>query len=561
MSITYEMSGASTNEIVVSDENKKEVINIFQVPSQSSLLVLEQKEQLLGQINPTVLFSNLSICADLFGVAYNAVNSMEGLQSAVWELRENMILAATDSANDYVNGFINHINKVPNYYNIAVKALLATEMNTEKSIKAFELITKEADAICKGTGELVDRFQSLINDAKAISKKITDTKAIDDKKKTELQENMASMQAMMDGLVVVQEDLDDEIGELTEEYKNLDKKIDKQVDQQFWLGITSTLSSAIGAGLNAYVSSTNAGMASKISSGLAQNSADKSQSSTVSNTQQSLTATKEKITALEKEITDLDTKLTSKTEELNNEKDSTKQETLKAEKQALADQLQLDKTNLAGLKAEEKSYTDVIAGIGAGLNNLGDKLDNQGNKIGSAIEAMTQRADSIAAKKSALRKEKREVLRKIAEYTKNVENSVVTANSLDLAIAALSAGIGAMGYIVSVLNDFYSFWTKVKSYCGNMASGEIESYFYLNEDDPEELKSIDFLSVIAENASKWVALKLVLVDYQNAFLNVYDKLQLQLKEDENSDKEVMWKRAITRSAGMSNIINSMAKGV
>ena len=52
-----------------------------------------------------------------------------------------------------------------------------------------------------------------------------------------------------------------------------------------------------------------------------------------------------------------------------------------------------------------------------------------------------------------------------------------------------------------------------------------------------------------------------LQDYQDAFHNVYDKLQAQLKEDEDPNPEVMWNRAIERSKGMSDLINAQAEGL
>lgn len=564
MSITFDL-GTTNNEITVHSGTLTEVYSLTKVPSYDSILVAEAKQLLLGRLNTTVLFKNLSTCADLFGIAYNAVNGMEGLQSAIWKLRQDLIVASSDSADDYVNGFINRINKVPNYFNVGVKSLLSTPMNAEKSCKAFELITKEAEVICKEAKELVVVFKNLTDNASDIAQKVINAKALDITKRKELEENVASLKAQMEGLTTAQKDLEDEIDELTEQYNKLDKKIDKAADQQFWLSITSAITGAIGVGLSAYSANTTAGMINKVSGNLSSNPNNptnpQGQSTTAQNTQKSLDTTNEKIAESETKINNLQKQIEAKNTAINAETDETKKAALLAEKKTLTDQQDLEKSNLATLKAQAKSYTEIITGIGAGLSNLSDKLDKQGNQLADSITALTQMADNIATKKSALNKEKREILQKIAEYTKTVENSVVTKNSLDLAIAALSAGIGAMNYIVSVLNDFYTFWTRIKSYCENLASSEIESYFFLNEDDPDALKSIDFLSTIATNACQWVALKLVLIEYQNAFHNVRDQLQIQLKEDEDPNPEVMWKRAIDRSKGISDLIKIQAEGV
>ena len=198
-------------------------------------------------------------------------------------------------------------------------------------------------------------------------------------------------------------------------------------------------------------------------------------------------------------------------------------------------------------------------GISAGLKDISGKLDAQGQKMEDTVSSLTQMADNISEKRSNLKREKREVLQKIAEYTAKVENSVISKNSLDFAIAALSAGIGAMNYIVSVLNDFYSFWINIKSYSENLANDDTGALIDLETE--EQIHDIEFLSNIATNACQWVALKLVLVEYQNAFHDVYDKLQTQLKEDEDPNPEVMWKHAIDRSKGMHDLLITQAEGI
>ena len=163
-------------------------------------------------------------------------------------------------------------------------------------------------------------------------------------------------------------------------------------------------------------------------------------------------------------------------------------------------------------------------------------------------------ADSVLKQKAAVRKEKREILAKIAENTKIVQNSVISKNSLDLAIAAISAGIGALNFIVSVLNDFYTFWLSIKVQTANMAQGEIENYITLFGDDPQELQSLDFYSMLANNAAQWAALSIVLSAYRNAFESVNEKLQKQLLEKEEAKPEVMWQRAIDHSSQIYPLI-------
>lgn len=562
MSVTFELTTTNT-EIMIKDSEKSETLNLLKAPIADSLLVLEMKRDLLGRLNSTTLFNNLSTCADLFGIAYNAVNGLEGLQSAIWKLRQKLIRVASDSADDYVNGFINRINKVPTYYAIGVQALFTEPIDREKAKKAFSLISNEANEICKCSKELVDLFKGLSDEANDIAQKVIEAKSLDVTKKNQLEENIADLKAQLKGLETAQKNLEDEINELTDKYNELSKKIDKAENKAFWMGITSAITSAIGVGLSAFVSSTSAGMASTITKNITGggNIQDPAagQSESLKNTQKNLEDTNKKISETKATIERLKKEIDEKTKEIEAETNDENKKKLLDEKTALVAQYDQANSDLNTLNSEAKSYTEIIAGISAGLKDISGKLDAQGQKMEDTVSSLTQMADNISEKKSNLKKEKRDILQKIAEFTAKVENSVVSKNSLDLAIAALSAGIGAMNYIVSVLNDFYSFWINIKQYSENLANDETGTLIDLETE--EQLHDIEFLSNVATNACQWVALKLVLIEYQNAFHNVYDKLQEQLREDEDPNPEVMWKRAIERSKGMHEIIITQAEGM
>lgn len=562
MSVTFELTATNT-EIMVKDSEKNETLNLLKAPVDNSLLVLEMKQDLLGRLNSTTLFNNLSTCADLFGIAYNAVNGLEGLQSSIWNLRQKLIRVASDSADDYVNGFINRINKVPIYYTIGVQALFDEPINKEKAKHAFSLISKEAGEICKQSKQLVDLFKELSDEANDCAKKVIDAKALDLTKRKELEDNVADLQAQLKGLDTAQKDLEAEINDLTEKYNEISKKIDKAENRAFWMGITSAITSAIGVGLSAFVSSTSAGMASTITKNITGGGSIQNptagQSEALKNTQKNLEETNKKIAEAKATIERFKNEIDEKTKAIEAETNEENKKKLLADKTELVKQQDQTKADLNTLNSEAKSYSSTIEGISAGLKDISGKLDAQGQKMEDTVSSLTQMADNISEKRSNLKREKREVLQKIAEYTAKVENSVISKNSLDLAIAALSAGIGAMNYIVSVLNDFYSFWINIKSYSENLANDDTGTLIDLETE--EQIYDIEFLSNIATNACQWVALKLVLVEYQNAFHDVYDKLQTQLKEDEDSNPEVMWKRAIDRSKGMHDLLITQAEGI
>lgn len=558
MSITFELT-EDVKEIRVSNGTENEVIDISKGPANNSLLVLEQKKALLGQFNTTVLFNNLSICGDLFGIAYDAVNGRPGLQSEVYDLRQHMIAATRDSANNYVYGFIKTIDLIPMRYKLGVNALLKDPADKVAAKSCFGFISEKAGEIKDGAKDLAGLFEKLNVEASKIATKMIDAKALDLEQNAQLRKNMAELNAKISGLEKVQGDLLDNIEKLDEDYDRISKKIDKAEDKAFIMGIVSAVTGAIGTAVNGYVSATNAGMVSNATNKLAEMSGQnqgKLPENVMSNTQNYLTLTNDKIQKTEEKIANLKKDIEEKDKEISEENDSDKKTKLLDEKKQLYTLKEQEEASLVTLKSEANVYSATLSSVGAGFSDVSRRLEAQGSALQDTVTGLTAMADSISERRWQLKKEKREVLRQIAEYTSQIETSVATKDSLELAIAAISAGIGAISYIVNVLNDFVGFWGRVEQYTRFLFENNIELLI-----DLLDIKDNDFLCTIATSMCQWAALRLVLEDYEKAFFNVYEKLQAQYKEDEDPDPEVMWNRAIKKSKGMSELIKVQAEGV
>lgn len=561
MALEFELSEKQNMLIVKNGEGENiitETVDLNAVPKEGSLLVNEAVSRLYGVIDPVTLYNNLSICADLFEIAYDACDGIKDLHRSVWELRQNMIDTTSQSANKYVNGFLAEIKSVPTFYNAGAKAILSDPINEDRALKAFSMISEKAKKISEGAKDLMHSYEELKSKASDLVGGMIDKRSSDIDDKAKLNARVDELNASLAGLKASQEDLESEIEELTEKYNNLDKKIDKASDRQFWLGITSSIFGALATGFSAYLSSTPGGAANNIGKNVSETVSGGQQSSTLENTQQRLDTVNKKISDSELNIKSFEEEIKKKDEEISKENDEEKRKTLLKDKENLTASLDQEKSSKSALEAQAKSYTEVIQGISAGFSEISAGLNSQSENMANEVSVLMEQSDNIFKQRSELRKEKRELILKIAEYTKEVENSVVSKNSLDLAISALSAGIGAMNYIISVLNDFYAFWVSVHTQTENMSEGEIENYISLYEDDPEELRSVDFYTIVASNAAQWAALKKVLTDYQKAFYDVYEKLNTQLKENEESDPELMWKRAIEKSQGMSALLSQQA---
>lgn len=532
--------------ISVSDGKEQEIISIQDVPLQESILVREAISGLYGRINPVTLYNNLSICASLFGITYDATAGLKGVQSSVWVLRQNLNLTAVDSGS-CVHECINRCQKIPMYYKKAVGAILAQPVQQDKALKVFAMISKEAGEISETAKEIVTRFQKLQNEASQIVQQMLEAKALDIEQEKKLQENINQSEAKTSGLKVMQEELESEIEELTEQYESYSKKLDTASKRQFTTSLIGIIVGAIGTGFQAYASTTTAGMVNNVGKDISNAVSSNTQNTSIEKAQKDLNEINTKICSIDEKIKGLEQSISDKDKELEQETDDEKHKKLLSDKEELTKQLDQAKADKSSLVAQATSYKDVIQGISAGLSSLSAGLSEESLKMADQVSTLTSVVDSILKKKSILRGKKREIMAQIAENTKIIQNSVASKNSLDLAIAAISAGIGALNFIISVLNDFYTFWLSIKVQTASMAQGEIESYVTIFGDDPQELQSLDFYTILASNAAKWVALYIVLSEYRNAFQSVNQELQKQLMEKEEVKPEDMWKQAINLS--------------
>lgn len=152
--------------VKVSDEKRREELDMSQAPPSTSILVQQGRADVLGQINLEKLLSNLNNCVDLLQITYNAVDGF-GVQAQVQELSNRFIDTMNDSnqaalsfklsAQDaleaciYAYGLLMEGNVGPALGLLADTRDTATQMVqvADKLVKAYQSLTDYTNSVLK----------------------------------------------------------------------------------------------------------------------------------------------------------------------------------------------------------------------------------------------------------------------------------------------------------------------------------------------------------------------------------------------------------------------------
>jgi|GEM_PF-1145002 len=552
-----------------SELGKNESYVVTEVPGMNSLVVRYVQDQLLDQLSMEKMFQKLSTTSSLFLITYLAVSGLDEIHAGVYKLRDSFIKTMSESAtrnykfkrlsssaaSDIVYGFHSLIDGIN-------RATGVDEQNEdlEEAKETFAIVAKAARTIATEAEELVNKFyKPLHGSAIEINTKIINSRALSVEEKGRLEETIRITGKMAKGIEDTQKALQEELDELLEEYQKYSAALDKAEDRAFAMAIVSTVTSVLTAGIQGYISTTPGGIANNVSNNImgGGSEAKPSEGSKTSvETQKKITEEEAQLAEINKRIENIDKDIADIDKEIGEESDKTKIDELKAKKQNLSDQKVAEKENVQTTQASVDQNKAILAGLAAALDKASESTDKLAQEQSNTVERLSAKLDSIAAQRTALNKEKREMIMKAAEYAATIENSTVSKNELELAINALSVAVTAMSFIISTLNDYADFWSRIAAFTESLAADELSKL--TNRLIRQKKLNIEFLQTVIINASSWVVLNNVFGEYEKRFQLVYKQTNDQNSYIINKDDSVQWNEAIKLAAGMSDILKSHA---
>lgn len=515
--------------------------NLAEVPAYTDPLVQKEKESVLGQLSLNEITQNLNLSVELFYVAYHGVaGAKKGtLQAEIAQLQSRLAMLCNDCISTMTT------------FEAETKSIIEQLKQCYRWLyKGQETMAFKKLAHCKESSRtmsesakaLATQFKTLqVDSTKAKSDTILEEASENDRleaaKKAERE-----IKAKQKTEEVNKTELIQNIEETQEMYDDAKSREASESTKALVLGIVSSVTSAIGAGLGAYTAARNPigtilTQAGSAIDGNAQIKAAQESMNTAkknsSKAQKKLMEAKDKeagqqdiIKRLKDELGDLTTALSASEKEGKDKPEDVA--ALKAKKEAKAKELSAAEDKLPelaraakSLESEAKDSTAAYAAAGAALTNLAASTSEMASKASTTEASVREERIKLLNKKLELQKEKRASLVALQEYAESLKNLEVEQGNATLSVNSLHSAIDALGKVIGTLTNASLFWDQMSQYCGRMTEGgfqrDLEDLKELDiETRQEEYRDREFMKSFLIYLCQWVAVNGLSGDYLRA---------------------------------------------
>jgi hypothetical protein len=526
-------------EVVLTENGKEEIYSMERQPDASSILVLQSKQEILHEMSLEAVLTNLERSGDLLFVAYNGVAGVQGgklqaklsgLQKTLADLCNDCVLAMqlfrTESGE--VLGYLIATFKwlVKGKESVAVKQLVRCEGSAKKMADESEKLAKRFDEIATTTESVLEQTQEAqgaANEKKLESEQKLRDLAANQKKMTELQKGIA-----------------EDLKEMQELYNDAKERAETESKRAFILGITSALTSAIGAGIGAYAATQNpipavTSAVTKAAKGDGPKPDTEKEQKEIAAKKKEADAATQKAKADEKKATEAEKEADAAKKEADAAKgaaekaakEAAKASDEKAKEVADAKQKEADAKQKEAQTKEEKASAArenaakskaIAEGLAASLKELASRLTTMQEAAQKAADSIRDEKTTYLNKKLDLQKQSREALASLAEYAERMKNTTIEKGVAESAVQSLQLAIRALKQIVTSLLNASLFWRSMEQFCKKLSESKLREQIKDIEDlELEErlayYRDIDFVTTAVYYIARWKALEVICTEY------------------------------------------------
>lgn len=464
--------------------------SLNEAPSFDDVHVQKEVDNVLGQLSLSDVTDNLYMSVELIFVAYNGVAGAKGgsIQGDISDIQSRLALVCNECVETMMT-FESDTNEIINQLVQTFKWL--TRGHEAMAFKKLAHCKEASLRMSKSADGLATKFKSLqVDSSKARSSSIA-AEASERDRKLAAEKAEKEIHAKQEAEKRNSEELVGQITEMQSLYDDAKQREETAQDKALILGITSALTSALGAGLGAYASARNpmAMMQQAPANGSApdprfaqaqQESEQKRKDSEAAQKaaleakdeqaakQKAVDAIQEEIDSLSKQIADM---------EQDADADEEKLKSLKSERDNKNEELDQAKTALKAASEKvtttektAKDQTAVYAAAGAAFQNVAQSTGQMASSAATAEASIHEEKMRFLNNKLALEKEKRASLVALAEYAENVKNLKHEQGMANISVNSLHAAVEALGKIVGTLTNAALFWDQMANYCERMTT-------------------------------------------------------------------------------------------
>lgn len=521
-----------SNLLEVKAGGKKEVYDLSKPIKETSLVVQNEKRNILHRMDLPTVIANVDNAVDLLDVSYHAVygfpvqSRLYGLQKQLMDLNDTGIIVITGFKRKATLA-ITELASVYKWLLKGAEVVAIGKLNAFSDMAAD--MAEQADKMATGYQGLADVTSSVLQD-------VIQENAKQYEKSDHLKQMMAECQAEESNAAALRESLEKRIKALNKEYGRMVKQEEAAEKHKNTMEIMGAVFGFLGKAIDVAGSAV-AGQGGTVSNQGMSDDGIKGQEKEAKEKKEKiegeLEKAKEEKAVLQKE---LDEKIRQKDE---TEKTEEKEE-LEKEISGCRENIRMKGEEIDQLERDKKSTESLLGKIGSLLSGTGSQMTQEVQESASADAARAERMNAIYDEMLRLEEENTKQVGLLAKYAKQMESFVVDQKSIDAAIQALIIATSSLKRAVVAFKDIALFWNSLEESCRALSESTFKNTIkdlqeLPKEDRIEYYKDVDIMYPLLCYIAQWTAVASVSSDYLDAAEKTRNHLNETLVTADSTD--------------------------
>ena len=531
-----------SNLLEVKANGKKEVYDLSKPIKETSLVVQNEKRNILHRMDLPTVIANVDNAVDLLDVSYHAVygfpvqSRLYGLQKQLMDLNDTGIVVITGFKRKATLA----ITELASVYKWLLKG---AEVVALGKLDAFSDMAAD---MAEQANKMAEGYQGLADVTSSVLQDVIKENAEQYKKSDHLKQMMAECEAEESNAAALRESLEKRIKALNREYGRMVKQEEAAERHKNTMDIMGAVFGFLGKAIDVAGSAV-AGQGGTMSNKEMSNDDIKGQEKELKDKKEKIEgdlekAKKEKDT-LQKE---LDEKIQKKDETENTEE----KEELEKEISDCRENIRKKGEEIDQLERDKKSAESMLGKIGSLLSGASSQMTQEAQEIASADVARAERMNEIYDEMLRLEEENTKQVGLLAKYAKQMESFVVDQKSIDAAIQALIIATSSLKRAVVAFKDIALFWNSLEESCRALSDSTFKNTIkdlqeLPKEDRIEYYKDVDIMYPLLCYIAQWTAVASVSADYLDAAEKTRNHLNETLVTADSTDmsRQQHWDKA------------------
>lgn len=511
MDIEYKVN--ESNLLEVKADGKKEVYDLCKPIKKTSMMVQNEKRNILHRMDLPTVIANVNNSVDLLDVSYHAVYGFRGLQERLYGLQKQL-LDLNDKGIVVITSFKRKATTVITELTSMYKWLLKAAEKV--ALGKLEKFAEVASEMANQANQMADGYQSLADSTSSVLQDVIEENTKQYEKSDHLKQMMAECEAEEENADALRQSLEKRIKALNDEYRRMAAQEEASEKHRNTMDILGAVFGFLGSAVDVV------GGAMENNGGASGQSSNDKGMSEESNKAK---AKKEELDAQLKKAKEEKETLQKTLEEKIQEKDNTdeeeKKKSLEAEVETCREDIRKKGEEVDKLERDAKSAADALSKIGGLLSDTGEKISQAAQDRTSIDMARTERMNQIYDEMLRLQEENTKQMGLLAKYAKQMESFVIDQNAIEAAIQALVIATSSLKRAVVAFKDIALFWNSMEESCRALAESSFKNTIEDLQSLPKEeriafYQSEDIMYPLLSYISQWTAIAVVSGEYLDA---------------------------------------------